>query len=111
MVATNAPSPRQTTPGHSEPERSEFGFDDPSTLNVWERAAARRRRDPSPAEIAARCAEIRQGWSEAEHRIRAGLAPIGACERQLMRTHLKEFGTPRSWTAPVCRCGPAGTVR
>ena len=29
-------------------------------------------RDPAPAEIARRCAEIRDHWSELTHRVRAG---------------------------------------
>jgi hypothetical protein len=36
---------------------------------------ARRRsiaRDPAPTEIENRCAEIRRGWSEMTHRVRAG---------------------------------------
>lgn len=33
--------------------------------------------DPTPEQIAIACAEIRQGWSENEHRVRAGaLAPV-----------------------------------
>lgn len=136
MVATNAPSPRQPAPGHSEPDASEFGFDDPATMTVKElmafrrlslkeRAAEARRRererirsdslvgkqspkqanpdnerDPSPAEIAARCAEIRKGWSNAEHRRRAAgnVWPVAADSRILHR-----LKGSRTWQPPVCR--------
>jgi len=111
MVATYAPSPRQPVPGRTEPERSEFGFNDPDNMTVWERAAARRRRDPSPAEIAAMCAEIRKGWSEAEHRYRAGMAPVDPLGRMTMARTLEDFGGVRGWRPPVCRCGLAGNIR
>lgn len=65
-----------------------------------EHADHRRQRDPSPAEIAARCAEIRNGWSEDEHRRRAAgyIRPEGSDTRNGIG-----FVTPSTWTAPVCR--------
>lgn len=36
--------------------------------------------DPTPEEIAERAAEVRQSWSEAEHRRRAGLPETSAWE-------------------------------
>jgi hypothetical protein len=92
MVATYAPGPRQPVPGPAQPRRRGNFFD------------RERRPDPSPEEIAAACAEIREGWSEAEHRIRAGLAPVDENGRAAMIRHLKEFGNVGGWTPPVHRC-------
>lgn len=39
-----------------------------------------RQADPSPAEIAAATAEIRRGWSERQHRTRAGLPETDVVE-------------------------------
>jgi hypothetical protein len=71
-----------------------------SDVPAQEQADQLRSRDPSPAEIAARCAEIRNGWSEAEHRRRAAgyFRPEGSDTR-----NAKDFVTPQTWTAPVCR--------
>lgn len=38
------------------------------------------RLQPTPAEIAACCAEIRSQWSSRTYRLRAGLPPVGAVE-------------------------------
>lgn len=62
---------------------------------------------PSPEEIRAACAEIREGWSAAEHRIRAGLAPAGPIARKAMKRQLERRGFVRGWTVPVCRNGLA----
>ena len=134
MVVHAAPSPRQPSPGRSEPDDSEFGSDAPETMTVKEltelrrqtarsRAAPARRsdapleeqllepvasassRDPSPAEIAAMCAEIRKGWSEAEHRRRA--AGYERPEDSDTRNAIG-FVLPATWTAPVCRMAMTG---
>ncbi|MBX3447937.1 MAG: hypothetical protein KF777_00170 [Planctomycetaceae bacterium] len=105
MVA-NAPSPRDSAPGQSEPARSEVGFSDAYRQAQRQKAIAHRdgrRRDPSPAEIAAMCEEIRRGWSKAEHRIRAGLAPADNNARKAMTRQLESRGYVRGWTPPVCR--------
>lgn len=56
--------------------------------------------DPTPAEITAMCAVIRQDWSEYEHRIRAG-----CCELHTIRRGIKR-GITRvipGWQVPVAR--------
>lgn len=106
MVVHAAPSPWQPTPGQTEPEVCEFGFDDPEMMTDREKRGlhqAGRSRDASPAEIAAMCAEIRKGWSKGEHRIRAGLAPADNYGRDQMHRELNRFGYVRGWTPPICR--------
>jgi hypothetical protein len=43
--------------------------------------------NPTPDEIAAVCAEIRQGWTIAEHAIRQGFRPLEAAETEAARRH------------------------
>lgn len=105
MVGHNAPSPCNSAPGQSEPDL-EYGFDDPDVLTDQEKRGLSqqgRNRDPSPAEIAEACAEIRKGWSKGEHRIRAGLAPADNYGRDQMHRELNRNGYVRGWTPPVCR--------
>lgn len=106
MVATNAPSPGHHAPGQSEPQRSEVGFTDAFRNAQRAKCMAHRdgnRRDPTPEEIAAMCEEIRKGWSKAEHRIRAGLAPADQEGRTKMRKDMDRRGYPSGWTPPICR--------
>jgi hypothetical protein len=114
MVSLAAPSPRRPTPGHTEPDASEFGFDDPDNLTEAERQAFQRKtrqRDPSPEEIAEACAEIRKGWSEAEHRYRAGMAPVDPLARGRLAKNLDDFGGVRGWKAPTVRFGLPEVLR
>jgi hypothetical protein len=106
MVALNAPSPGHHAPGQDEPAQAEVGFTDAFRQAQREKCRIHRdgrRRDPSPAEIAAMCEEIRRGWSAAEHRIRAGLAPADNTGRARMTRQLENRGYVRDWTPPVCR--------
>jgi hypothetical protein len=43
--------------------------------------------NPTPDEIAAVCAEIRQGWSIAEHAIRQGYRPLESVDTEAARKH------------------------
>lgn len=59
--------------------------------------------DPTEAEIAAACAEIRAGWSDAERRNRAlGLIANGAGGRSVLNSAV-DF-----WTPPVVRMAKGG---
>jgi hypothetical protein len=58
-------------------------------------------RDPTPQEIAAECARIRESWSLAEHYRRAGLQPSLPYRRH-------EKGATNYWRPPVVRCDAPG---
>lgn len=109
MVAINAPSPGNVTPGQLEPELSEFGFDDPAELTQGERrgkAHRWRNPDPSPDEIAEQCRQIRSCWTDEEYRARAAGLAWGVNDNRARRDVM-----PSGWTVPVCPCDLAAKMR
>lgn len=106
MVALNAPSPRDVTPGQLDPAQAEVGFSDAYRQAQRQKAIAHRdgrRRDPSPEEIREACLAIQEEWSPAERRARAGAILMTDAQRKHTTRQLNRHGYVRSWTPPVCR--------